>query len=62
MAKISASCYLYLELKTLGKWMYPLYTYYILVVNTKQLLWEKMLIDFALDCHFYHNLDFVKLI
>ena len=34
-------CFLYLELKTVGKWTHHLYTYYELMVNKKQSIWEK---------------------
>ena len=42
----STLCYLYLELKTLGKWSHPLYTYFVVTVNKKQSTWELKLNEF----------------
>ena len=53
MAKMSTSCYLYQELKALGKWtppphpLYPVYTYYVLTVNKKESIWEKKVNGFT---------------
>ena len=56
MIKISISWYLYLELKVLGKWTHPLYSYCVPTVKKKTIDLQKKVNGF------FHDLDFVKLI